>query len=114
MRLSTGAFEETFPEADHRRCRSRLPNATGTGALPERAAHRAPQMPPVIRPGNGSSGRGVADLLRSLLLFAARGAFVTALTREIYHPQSCHSRCSAGKYQAGERNDAHDNETNRG
>src|SRR5215471_12538649 len=106
MRLSTGAFEETFPEADHRRCRSRLPNATGTGALQEPAAHRAPQMPPVIRPGNGSSGREVADLPRSLLLFAARGAFVTALTREIYHPQSCHSRGTAGKYQTGERDAA--------
>src|SRR5689334_15008329 len=78
MRLSTGAFEEMFPEVDHLRFRSRLPNATDTDALPVRAARRSPEMLPVIRPDNGSSGREVPDLRRSLFkLFAARGAFVT-------------------------------------
>ena len=67
MRLSTGAFEETFPEVDHRRFRSRLPNATDTGALPAPGARRSPGMLPVIVPDSGSSGCEVPDLLRSLL-----------------------------------------------
>ena len=66
MRLSTGAFEETFPEGDHRRFPSRLPNATDTGALQVRAGRRSPEMLPVIRADNASSGREVPDLLRSL------------------------------------------------
>ena len=45
----------------------RQPNATDTGALLVRAAHRSPEMLPVIRPDNGSSGLEVPDLLRSLL-----------------------------------------------
>ena len=66
-RLSTGAFAETFPEVDHRRCRSRLPNAKDTGALPVRVERRSPEMLPIIRPDNGSSGHEAPDLLRSLL-----------------------------------------------
>ena len=66
MRLSTGAFEEMFPEADHRRFPSRLPNATDTGALPARVERRSPGMIPAIRPDNGSSEREVPDLPRPL------------------------------------------------
>src|SRR5689334_21326376 len=78
MRLSTGAFEEMFLEANHRRFRSRLPSATDIGVLQLRAAHRSPEMLPAIRPDSGSSGREVPDLRHALFkLFAARGAFVT-------------------------------------
>src|SRR5579883_3422775 len=74
MRLSNGAFEETFPEGDHRRFPSRSPNATDTAALPVRAERRAPEMLPVIRPDNGSSEREVPDLPRSLLSSLPREA----------------------------------------
>src|SRR5215471_2942352 len=105
MRLSTGAFEETFPEGDRPRFRSRMPNATGTGAHPARAPRRSPETLPVIRPDNGSSGREVPDLLRSLLnLFAERGAFVTGFLRETDLSLSCHRPGAASKYQTGERN----------
>ena len=74
MRLATGAFEETFPEADHLRFRSRPPSATGTGALPVRAARISPEMLPVIRPDKASSERAVPDLPRSLLSSLPREA----------------------------------------
>src|SRR5215471_19229140 len=98
--LSTGAFEETSPEAGHLRCQSGLPNAIDTGAVRVRAARRSPEMPAVIRPDSGSSGCEVVHLLRSLSnLFAARGEFVTGFMKEIDHSQSCHSRGAAGKYE---------------
>ena len=84
MRLLTGAFEEKFLEADHRRFLSRLPNATDTGALPMRAARRSPEMLPGIRSDTGSSGREVPALRRSLFTrFAARDAFVTGFRQKI-------------------------------
>src|SRR6185312_12638219 len=67
MRLSPGASAGTFPEVDHRRFPNRLPSETDTEALPVRAGRRSPEMLPVIRLDNGSSGREVPYLLRSLL-----------------------------------------------
>src|SRR5580765_5687525 len=76
MRLSTGASEETSPEGDRPRFRSRPPNAIDTGALPARAACKSPRMLPMIHLDSGSSERGVPDLLRSLFHSVPHGAFL--------------------------------------